>query len=62
MRESWTDNVLAKASANGPKLRVTDGAFDRIDAETGSIDLVMAAQAFHWVGGDHQAGQNAMVR
>lgn len=61
MRQSY-ESVIANASKRGLQIRCIDGAFDDIEAETGTVDLVIAAQAFHWIGKELNAAENVMVR
>ena len=56
MRAGFRDKVLNGRPADAlPKVDVVEGIFTDIPAPSGSVDLVVAAQAFHWVGDNHEA-------
>jgi len=68
MRKGFEDKVTkiinsqeAAGGAQGAKVTCVDGQFDHIPVEDGWADLVVVAQAFHWVGKDI-VGQEAAVK
>lgn len=54
-------NSMIKDRSQGVTLEVVDGQFDRIARGENEVDLVVAAQAFHWIGADPLAGESAIT-
>ncbi|GAA6040880.1 hypothetical protein JCM8097_003165 [Rhodosporidiobolus ruineniae] len=52
----------ADGKVNGIEVTVEDGTFERIPAEEGEADLVVIAQAFHWMGHNGSAAVNEIAR
>ncbi|ORY81799.1 S-adenosyl-L-methionine-dependent methyltransferase [Leucosporidium creatinivorum] len=53
MREGWSKALTQmKDRDESVKFEIVDGLFDKIDRPDASADLVIVAQAFHWVGHD----------
>ena len=57
MREGFEKVVEAPGEI---RMRVVDGTFDSIDSPDASMDAVLIAQAFHWIGQGATAGESAI--
>jgi ubiquinone/menaquinone biosynthesis C-methylase UbiE len=62
MRLGFQNSSTAKELRSNLTLRVIDGTFDSIDVEDQSVDLVVIAQAFHWIGKDGSAAVQEIAR
>ncbi|BGP56122.1 hypothetical protein JCM8202_005889 [Rhodotorula sphaerocarpa] len=61
MREGFAKK-LEGLEESGIEVAVVDGLFDRIPAPDASADLVVIAQAFHWVGHDGRSAVKEIAR
>lgn len=59
MREGFNAKL---EKVHGIDVSIQDGLFDKIPAEDSSVDLVLAAQAFHWVGHDGESALSEIAR
>ncbi|GAA6059016.1 hypothetical protein JCM10212_001241 [Sporobolomyces blumeae] len=59
MRQGFEDKVK---SVGGTKVSIQDGLFDKIPVQDGKADLIVVAQAFHWVGHDGESAIRDMAR
>ena len=57
MREGFAKAVEVPRDVN---MRVVDGTFDSIDSGVATLDAVVIAQAFHWIGQGATAGESAI--
>jgi ubiquinone/menaquinone biosynthesis C-methylase UbiE len=62
MRLGFQNSSTAKELRSNLTLRVIDGTFDSIDVQDQSVDLVVIAQAFHWIGKDGSAAVQEIAR
>lgn len=62
MRQGFADALTDKQRRSNLSLKVVDGAFDCIPSPSGSVDIVVAAQAFHWVGRDGSTAIKEIAR
>ncbi|GAA5983719.1 hypothetical protein JCM10908_000393 [Rhodotorula pacifica] len=63
--EGMRTGFLSKLDPNGYggiEVECVDGLFDKIPAEDASADLVVIAQAFHWVGHDGRSAVEEIAR
>ena len=57
MREGFAKSVKESGSI---RMRVVDGTFNSIDSPDSTLDAVVIAQAFHWIGQGPTAGESAI--
>ncbi|KAK4053888.1 hypothetical protein OIO90_003725 [Microbotryomycetes sp. JL221] len=63
MRQGFQDKLdTANDIDRSIKVDVVDGLFDQIPVEDKSADMVVAAQAFHWVGHDGRSAISEIAR
>ena len=54
MREGFNSiSILKNATGKKPQISIVDGAFAEIPAESGSVDIVVGAQCYHWAHPDY---------
>ncbi|GAA5962249.1 hypothetical protein JCM21900_000137 [Sporobolomyces salmonicolor] len=53
---------VAALEGSGLQVAIVDGLFDKIPVEDGKADLVVVAQAFHWVGKDGESALREIAR
>ncbi|KAI5480634.1 methyltransferase type 11 [Pseudohyphozyma bogoriensis] len=61
MRKGFNDK-LKEAGIEGDLVECVDGAFDSIPLADGQADVVVAAQAFHWIGRDGTSAVTEIAR
>ncbi|GAA5840381.1 hypothetical protein JCM3766R1_000271 [Sporobolomyces carnicolor] len=66
MRQGWQSKhdqeLKDKVEANGLTVEIRDGLFDKIPVTDQQADLVVIAQAFHWVGKDGESAIREIAR
>ncbi|GAA5962920.1 hypothetical protein JCM3765_005920 [Sporobolomyces pararoseus] len=65
MREGWEKKQVELEKGlkeEGIEVVIRDGLFDKIPVEDGKADLVVIAQAFHWVGKDGESAIREFAR
>jgi ubiquinone/menaquinone biosynthesis C-methylase UbiE len=66
MRTGFRSAVLDKLPSNlGDKVKLVPGTFTQVPTEEASADLLVIAQAFHWIGDqpkDHEAALQEFAR
>ncbi|GAA5900069.1 class I SAM-dependent methyltransferase [Sporobolomyces salmoneus] len=67
MRKGWEkkhdeEGLRTELEEKGIKVEIRDGLFDKIPVEDGKADLVVIAQAFHWVGRNGESAIREIAR
>ncbi|GAA5942171.1 class I SAM-dependent methyltransferase [Sporobolomyces koalae] len=63
MRQGWNEKSnVAELEQNGIEASIEDGLFDKIPVADTTADLVVVAQAFHWVGKDGESSIRDIAR